>query len=80
MELSVTGTFFLVMAGPGINPVQVFWTLKDFVWEFLHLRTGSELPSSWTEVPCYGILRNRNSLDFMRWSDFDHGAQDLKES
>ena len=68
------------MAGPGINPVQVFWTLRDFVWEFLRLWTGSELPSSWPDLYGYGLNRNRNSLDFMRWSDFDHGAQDLKES
>ena len=70
----------LFMAGPGINPVQVFWTLKDFVWEFLRHGTGSELPSSCVNLPCYASIRNRNSLDFMRWSDFDHGAQDLKES
>ena len=63
-----------------MNPVQVFWTLPGFVLEFLRLRTGSELPSSCAEVPCYALLLNRNSLDFMRWSDFDHGAQDLKES
>ena len=68
------------MAGLGINPVQVFWTLRDFVWEFLRLRAGPELPSSWSKVTCYGVNWNRNSLDFMRWSDFDHGAQDLKES
>jgi hypothetical protein len=46
-------------------------------WEFLRLWTGFELPSSWVEVPCYGLNRNRSGLDFMRWSDFDHGAQDL---
>ena len=68
------------MAGLAINPVQVFWTLRDFVWEFLRLRTGSELSSSWLNPPDYGLNMNRNSLDFMRWSDFDHGAQDLKES
>ena len=68
------------MAGLGINPVQVFWTLPGFVWEFLRLWTGSELPCSWLNLPAYGLNRNRNSLDFMRWSDFDHGAQDLKES
>ena len=63
-----------------MNPVQVFWTLRGFDWEFLRLRTGFELPSSWLVVPGYGPNLNRNSLDFMRWSDFDHGAQDLKES
>ena len=68
------------MAGLAINPVQVFWTLRDFVWEFLRLRTGSELPSSCIKVSCYALNLNRSSLDFMRWSDFDHGAQDLKES
>ena len=67
------------MAGLAINPVQVFWTLRDFVWEFLRLQTGSELSSSWLMAPAYGSIRNRNSLDFMRWSDFDHGAQNLKE-
>ena len=67
------------MAGLAINPVQIFWTGKGFDWEFLSLDTGSELPSSWRVVPCYGASTNRNSLDFMRWSDFDHGAQDLKE-
>ena len=68
------------MAELAINPVQVFWTLPVVVWEFLRLRTGSELSSSWLVVPGYGPTTNRNSLDFMRWSDFDHGAQDLKES
>ena len=68
------------MAGPGMNPVQVFWTLRGFDWEFLRLRTGSELPCSCINLPCYALNLNRNSLDFMRWSDFDHGAQDLKES
>ena len=69
-----------VMAGLGNNPVQFFWTLRGFDWEFFRLETGPELPSSWLVVPDYGLTTNRNSLDFMRWSDFDHGAQDLKES
>ena len=68
------------MAGPGINPVQVFSTLRANHCEFVRLETGSELPSSWRVLPAYGAIRNRNILDFMRWSDFDHGAQDLKES
>ena len=68
------------MAGLAINPVQVFWTLRVNHCEFVRLETGSELPSSWINLPCYGLNLNRNNLDFMRWSDFDHGAQDLKES
>ena len=68
------------MAGLAINPVQGFSTLPDFDCEIVRLETGSELPSSWSVVPAYGANRNQNILDFMRWSDFDHGAQDLKES
>ena len=68
------------MAGLGINPVQVFSTLPGFDCEIVRLETGSELPSSWLNLPAYGLNRNRSGLDFMRWSDFDHGAQDLKES
>ena len=65
------------MAGPGNNPVQVFRTSRVLHWEFLRLWTGFELPSSWADVPGYGLNRNRSGLDFMRWSDFDLGAQDL---
>ena len=68
------------MAGLAINLVQFCSTLQDFDWEIVRLETGSELPSSWSNLPAYGVNLNRNSLDFMRWSDFDHGAQDLKES
>ena len=68
------------MAGLGDNPVQVFSTLRDLHWVKFTFETGFELPSSWTNLPGYGLNLNRNSLDFMRWSDFDHGAQDLKES
>ena len=68
------------MAGPGINPVQVFSTGLPLHCEIVRLETGSELPSSCHTLPAYGTNLNRNSLDFMRWSDFDHGAQDLKES
>jgi hypothetical protein len=67
------------MAGPGNNPVQGFATLPDLHWEFLRLWTGFELPSSWRTLPCYGAHRNRNILDFMRWSDFGLGAQDLND-
>ena len=67
------------MAGLGKDPVQVFSTLRDLHWEFLRLRTGFELPSSWVEVPCYGLNLNRNILDFMRWSHIDLGAQDLND-
>jgi hypothetical protein len=55
------------MAGPAINPLQVFRTGLPLHWEFLRLRTGFELPSSWSNLPCYGVNRKRNILDFMRW-------------
>ena len=55
------------MAGLAINPVQVFRTCRDLHWEFLRLWTGFELPSSWADLPCYGLNLNRNILDFMRW-------------
>ena len=57
---------FAYMAGPGNDPVQVYRTLRDYDWEFLRLWTGFELPSSWTVLPCYGLYRNRNILDFMK--------------
>jgi hypothetical protein len=65
------------MAGLGNNPVQGFRTGRAVYWEFLRLRTGFELPSSWANLHGYGPNLNRNILDFMRWSGFDHGAQDL---
>jgi hypothetical protein len=65
------------MAGLGNDPVQVFRTGLPLHWEFLRLRTGFELPSSWAVVPCYWPNMNRNILDFMRWSQIDLGAQDL---
>jgi hypothetical protein len=67
------------MAGPGNNPVQVLSTGLSLHWEFLRLRAGFELPSSWNVVPCYGTNLNRNILDFMRWSQIDLGAQDLND-
>jgi hypothetical protein len=67
------------MAGPGNEPVQGFRTLRDLHWEFLRLWAGFGLSSSWTEVPCYGLDRNRNILDFMRWPQIDLGAQDLND-
>jgi hypothetical protein len=67
------------MAGLGDNPVQVFRTLPGFDWEFLRLWTGFELSSSCIKVPCYALNLNRNLLDFMRWSDFGLGAQDLND-
>jgi hypothetical protein len=67
------------MAGLGKDLVQVFSTGLRLHWEFLRLRTGFELPSSWVEVPCYGLNLNRNILDFMRWSQIDLGAQDLND-
>jgi hypothetical protein len=65
------------MAGCRITPVLVFWTLRVRIWEFLRLWTGFELPSSWTALPCYGLDRNRNILDFMSWHQIDLGAQNL---
>jgi hypothetical protein len=55
------------IAGPAINPVQVYRTLPGDVWEFLRLWTG------------YGADLNRNILDFMRWPQIDLGAHDLND-
>jgi hypothetical protein len=65
------------MAGLGNNPVQVLSTCRDLHWEFLRLRTGFELPSSWVNRPGYGSNRNRNSFCVMRWPHIDLGPQDL---
>jgi hypothetical protein len=65
------------MAGPATNPVQVFRTGRAVYLEFLRLRTGFELPSSWIALPDYGSNQNRNILDFMRWPHIGLGAQDL---
>jgi hypothetical protein len=67
------------MAGPGNDPVQVFATLPDLHWEFLRLWTGFELSSSWSNLPCYGVNRKRNILDFMRWPQIGLGTQDLND-
>jgi hypothetical protein len=67
------------MAGPGNNLVQVFATLRNLHWEFLRLWTAFELSSSWSTLPCYGVNRKRNILDFMRWPQIDLGAQDLND-
>jgi hypothetical protein len=69
------------MAGLGNNPVQVSSTLRDLHWEFLRLRTGFELPSSWLTLPAYGYgpNLNRNSFCVMRWPQIDLGAQDLND-
>ena len=67
------------MAGPGNNPVQVLSTGLPLHWEFLRLWTGFELPSSWSNLPCYGVNLNRNILDFMSWHQIDLGAQDLND-
>jgi hypothetical protein len=67
------------MAGLGNNPVQFFSTGLPLHWEFLRLRTGFELPSSWIVVPDYGSDLNRNVFDFMRWPQIDLGAQDLND-
>jgi hypothetical protein len=55
-----------VMAGYLITPVLGFWTCRDLHWEFLRLWTSFELPSSWSNLPCYGVNLNRNILDFMK--------------
>jgi hypothetical protein len=68
------------MAGPGNNPVQVFRTSRAVYLEFLRLWTGFELPSSWSNLPCYGVNRKRNILDFMRWPRIALGAQDLNDT
>jgi hypothetical protein len=65
------------MAGPGNDPVQVYRTKRVLHWEFLRLRTGFELSSSWTALPAYGSNLNRNILDFMRWPQIGLGAQDI---
>jgi hypothetical protein len=67
------------MAGPAINPVRVYRICRDLHREFLRLRTGFELPSSWLALPAYGSNLNRNSLDFMRWPQIDLGAQNLND-
>jgi hypothetical protein len=67
------------MAGYRITPVLVFWTGRALYWVKFTFETGFELPSSWTALPGYGPNLNRNILDFMRWSDFDHEAQDLND-
>jgi hypothetical protein len=67
------------MAGPGKKPVQVYRTGRDLHWEFLRLRAGFELPSSWINLPCYGLNLNRNILDFMRCHQIGLGAQELND-
>jgi hypothetical protein len=67
------------MAGLGNNSVQGFRTGRDLHWDFLRLRTGFELPSSWHTLPAYGTHLNRNILDFMSWPHIDLGAQDLND-
>jgi hypothetical protein len=67
------------MAGPGNDPVQVYRTKRELHWELLRLWTDFELPSSWINLPCYGLNLNRNILDFMRWPQIDLGAQDFKQ-
>ena len=67
------------MAGCRITPVLVFWTLRVLHWVKFTFETGFELPSSWSNLPCYGVNLNRNILDFMRWPQIDLGAQDLND-
>jgi hypothetical protein len=55
----------IYMAGLGNDPVQVYRALRVLHWEFLRLRAGFELFSSWTNLPGYGPNLNRNILDFM---------------
>jgi hypothetical protein len=54
------------MAGCGITPVLIFWTLPDLHWVKFTSETGFELSSSWSNLPCYGVNLNRNILDFMK--------------
>jgi hypothetical protein len=68
-----------LMAGCRITPVLVFWTLRVSYWVKFTFETGFELSSSWTALPCYGLYRNRNILDFMRWPQIDLVAQDLND-
>jgi hypothetical protein len=65
------------MAGYRITPVLVFWTGRAVYWVKFTSETGFELPSSWINLPCYGLNLNRNILDFMSWHQIDIGAQDL---
>jgi hypothetical protein len=67
------------MAGPAINPVQVFRTLRELHWIEFTFEAGFELSSSWRAVPRYSAERNRNILDFLRWPQIDLGAQDLND-
>jgi hypothetical protein len=65
------------MAGLGNNLVQGFSTGLPLHWEFLRLRTGFELPSSWIVVPDFGSDLNLTILGFMSWPQIDLGEQDL---
>jgi hypothetical protein len=67
------------MAGLGNDPVQVYRTGRDLHWVKFTFETGFELPSSWINLPDYGLNLNRNILDFMRWPHIDLGAQDLND-
>jgi hypothetical protein len=67
------------MAGPAINLVQVYRTGLLLHWIKFTFETGFELPSSWINLPCYGLNLNRNILDFMRCPHIDRGAQDLND-
>jgi hypothetical protein len=55
-----------LITGYRITPVLGFRTLRGFDWEFLRLWPGFELPSSWSNLPCYALNRNRFFLDFMK--------------
>jgi hypothetical protein len=54
------------MAGPATNLVQGFRTGRAVYLEFLRLWTGFELPSSWSNLPCYGVNLNRDGFCVMR--------------
>jgi hypothetical protein len=66
LEKEMKEIIAIAMAGPGVNPVQGFWTLPDLHWEFLRLWTGFELSSSCANLPCCAPNRNRNSFCVMR--------------
>jgi hypothetical protein len=46
------------MAGPGKNLVQVYRTGLPLYWVKFTFETGFELPSSWVDLPCYGLNLN----------------------
>jgi hypothetical protein len=54
------------IAGYRKSVVSVNRTAYHGYFEFLRLETGFELSSSWLNVSCYGLNRNRSGLIFMK--------------